>query len=170
MTQPSNSSNASTVPPPGTFPGPPPSDISQEDRMLAAAAYVSYFLGFWIVAPAAIYVLRREKSRFVAHHAIRAIIVQGLLVPVVALGFLLSFFAALLVASVSAPRAGEPSGAVVALFALSVWGGWLIPFMIHLATTIFMAIAAFQGRIQTRSLLGRLTERILGQDKSVAIQ
>lgn len=168
MTQPSHSPTASPTPPPGTFPAPPPDDISQEDRLFAAAAYLSYFAGFWMVAPAVIYVLRREKSRFVAHHAIRAMLIQGFLIPAVLAGFILSLSVGILLASAGERAARHSSGAFTAFWALMIWGSWLLPIFVHLAITVLTAISAFQGRIRPDSLLGRLTERILSHDKSVA--
>jgi uncharacterized Tic20 family protein len=49
---------------------------SQDDRVLAACAHLSFLVGFWLVAPIAIYVVKRKESHFVAFAALQAALVQ----------------------------------------------------------------------------------------------
>jgi len=49
---------------------------SQDDRLLAAFAHLSFLTGFWLIAPIAIYFLKRKESRFVAFQALQAVFVQ----------------------------------------------------------------------------------------------
>lgn len=151
------------------MPGPPANEPSQEDRLLAAASYVSYFTGFWLIVPIAVYVYRREKSRFVAHHAIRALLFHLFLIPAFVLGMILSFGIAIgLATSADASTMRSHQGAFTGLFAILTWTAWILPLLIHFMLSVILAIGAFQGRIQTKSMMGRLAEGILGHDKGVA--
>jgi uncharacterized Tic20 family protein len=44
----------------------------KEDRLLAACAYLSWVAGLWIIGPVALYFIYRDKSRYVAFHALQA--------------------------------------------------------------------------------------------------
>ncbi len=57
----------------------PQSMPSQDDRVLAACAHLSFLAGFWLIAPIAIYVAKRKESHFVAFTALQAVVVQLLL-------------------------------------------------------------------------------------------
>jgi hypothetical protein len=66
VTRASNEGSSATSEQPGISGDPPLSATpSREDRLLAAAGYLGYFTGFWLVVPIVIYILKREKSRFV---------------------------------------------------------------------------------------------------------
>ncbi|MFO0588299.1 MAG: DUF4870 domain-containing protein [Polyangiaceae bacterium] len=158
------------APPPGS---PPPTvsqdQISQEDRILAAVSYVGYFTGLWLVAPIVIYVVKREKSRFVAHHALRAALLHMLAIPVFfaswILALVLAFTVAVLVDNGHHGRGDQIMGGfVLVLYVL----GWALPWFVYLLVCGLAAIRAFQGRLRTTTLLGRLVERMLGSDKTVA--
>ena len=43
----------------------------------------------------------------------------------------------------------------------------MLPWVIHLIVAVHSAIHAFQGKIETRSWLGRAVERLLGRDSTV---
>jgi len=158
---------------PSILGAPPPaaaasSSPSQEDRLLAAAAYLGYFTGFWLVVPIVIYVLKREKSRFVAHHALRAVLLHVIAVPVFVLSWVLAL-ALTFGAAAAFENSGHGSRDPHATLLTLVWlFGWIAPWLLYLALCARAAVRAFQGRMSTRSLLGRLVERFLGQDKTVA--
>ncbi len=46
--------------------------------------------------------------------------------------------------------------------------GWIVPWLMYLVVCALAAVRAFQGRMATTSLLGRLVEQFLGEDKTVA--
>jgi uncharacterized Tic20 family protein len=48
-------------------------DAPQGDRTVAAIAHFSSLVGFGLLAPIVIYLLKRDESAFVAHHAREAI-------------------------------------------------------------------------------------------------
>lgn len=149
----------------------PPADPSQEDRLLAAAAYLGYFTGFWLVVPIVVYVFRREKSRFVAHHAMRAVLLHLIAIPLSILCMLLSLAATIVtVTALDGPGAHrhDHGGALAGATMLMFWGSWLLPMLIYLLVTVLAAIRAFQGRVNKRSLLGRLSEWFLAKDRTVA--
>lgn len=64
---------------------------TDEDRLAAAACYLSAFVGWWVFGPLAVYFWKGKSSRFVAFHSIQATILTGWLVCVamVASGFFL---------------------------------------------------------------------------------
>lgn len=77
-------------PPPG---GPPPSglppfnasDISQDDKMMAMLAYIlGVFTGF--VGPLILWLLKKDQSKFVAYHALQALLLHA----AVTVGYFLS--------------------------------------------------------------------------------
>ncbi len=145
---------------------------SQEDRLLAAAGYLGYFTGFWLVVPILIYVLKREKSRFVAHHAMRAVLLHLLAVPLGIVCGVVSMAIGIATMVAIQPHGGGrgDESAMAGLFALFVWGSWIFPFLVYFVVTVLASIAAFQGRVNTTSMFGRLSEWALKQDKSVAPQ
>ncbi len=159
------------APPPGSPPPTAPigATPSQEDRLLAAAAYVGYFTGFWLVVPIVIYVLKREKSRFVAHHALRALILHVMAVPVFVLSWMFGLVLTFGLAGWMERGGHRHDNDLLSLgIALASILGWVIPWLVYLLVCVLAAVRAFQGRTSTTSLLGRVVERFLGQDKTVA--
>ena len=114
MTTPFTSSSTPNpnAPPPGSPPPAMPAEgaRTQEERLLAAAGYLGYFTGFWLVVPIVIYVFYRDKSRFVAHHALRAALYHILAVPVFLLSWILSFAITFGVAIAMSDRRGAGAG------------------------------------------------------------
>lgn len=156
---------APSAPPPGTPPpGPPSPPVSSEDRLLVAFVYLSYFTGFWLVAPVIVYVFKRETSRFVAHHALRAVIVHLLAIPVFIVSAILYLFLAFGLAALlqSTGRGNdELHGLLVVVLSTA---GWLLPGCLYLGLCVLATMRAAQGRLDTTSLLGRTVERWLGPD------
>lgn len=63
---------------------------TQDERLFAALAYLSYLVGFWFIGPLAIYGLKGRTSRFVRFHAGQALVatlatVAGVMIAVVLL-------------------------------------------------------------------------------------
>ncbi|MBK8258817.1 MAG: DUF4870 domain-containing protein [Polyangiaceae bacterium] len=157
------------APPPGSPPptAPAESTPSQEDRILAALSYLGYFLGFWLLIPIVIYVLKREKSRFVAHHALRAVLLHLIAIPVFVFSYVLAFASAAAMAISLEPRGREAREWFGGL-TVGVWlFAWVIPWVIYLLVTGLSAVRAFQGRMNVKSMMGRLVESFLGKDKTV---
>jgi uncharacterized membrane protein len=146
---------------PDLSPAPPAPPHSQDDRLLAACAHLSFFVGFWLVVPAAIYVAKRKTSRFVAFHALQAAFVQLLFTvigTVVAVAFLLL-----------AGTAGVLDHAVPALafvlVAIVVAGGSSLTLLVVHALA---AYSAWQGHTREIPIAGGLAYRILSADTGAA--
>lgn len=168
MTQPAFIPGA---PPPGSPPPAAPpgaaTDTTKEERLLAAAAYLGYFTGFWLIVPIVIYVFKREQSRFVAHHAVRAVLLHLIALPLFLLGWVLGAVVHILLLHAFDDRGRHASGGAGALVMGLTVLAWGLPWIAYLALTAVAALRAFQGRVQTTSLLGRFVERLLGQDRTV---
>lgn len=150
----------------------PSTDPSQEDRLLAAAAYIGYFTGFWLVVPIVVYVVRREKSRFVAHHAMRAVLLHLVLIPLSFLCMVLSLVASVILVTAlhgPGPHSHDRESLLAGVTMLVFWGSWLLPMFLYLIVTVLAAIRAFQGRMNRTSLLGRLSDWFLAKDRSVPV-
>lgn len=160
------------APPPGSPPptAPPAQATTQEERILAAVGYLGYVTGFWLVLPIAIYVLKRERSRFVAHHAMRAILLHLLAVPLLVFGWALAAAVHIGMVFLLDDHGRSPSrGAEAGLFVVMILA-WVLPWLVYLCVSVLGAIRAFQGRLHAGSLLGRVVERLLGQDSTVSRQ
>lgn len=170
MTQNPNIFGASPVgpaPPPGSPPPAAPATLSQEDRLLAAAGYLSYITGFWLVVPIVIYALKRDKSRFVAHHAMRALIFHILILPMTLLSWLL--VVGLSVGIAAALHGGHREPGLGEGFVSMMWLlGMALPWLVFLVVCGVAALRAFDGRMVTTSLLGRLVERLIGPARTAA--
>lgn len=153
--------------PPGPFVTPPAAEPSQEDRLLAAASYVGHFAGFWLVVPIVVYVLKREKSRFVAFHALQAIIVHALLVPIAIAGYVFGLVASIGLAVAAEPH-GREHGGVAVLFFVPWILGLLVPWGIHAVLSIVCAVRAMQGRLARFPVAGWLADRFLAGDRGAA--
>lgn len=134
------------------------------DRILAAFAYLGYLAGLWLLAPIAVYLWRRKHSRFVAHHAVRALIVHLLLVPLAVLLTMFGF--SLGMAAVTSVDANVGSG-ISTIFAFALLAACLTGFtpgLITLIVTLVPAFRAYQGHLDPHSRLGRISESLLRTD------
>jgi uncharacterized membrane protein len=134
---------------------------TQENRLLAAVSHLSFFAGFWLVAPIAVYVLKRKDSRFAAFHALQAALVQvlfGATVTVGAIGCLvLTVFAGLLHSPALAVVLTVVPVLALATLALGV-----------MAVHVVAAHLAWQGRTWSIPVAGRLARAIIGADEGAA--
>lgn len=156
------------TPPNAAPPGQPSTQISSEDRLLVAFMYLSYFTGFWLVVPALVYAFKRDTSRFVAHHALRAVIVHLLAIPVLLVStvfYLVCVFGVAALLQGTGHQNEDLAALLVGLFSI---GAWLVPSGLYLAFCVLATLRAAQGRVDTTSLLGRTVERWLGPDKAAA--
>lgn len=139
----------------------------QSQRSLAALAYFGHLLGLWLVAPVAIYLLRRQHSHFVAHHAARAFLLHLLFVPLGAALAIVSFYLGIgayaLLGGVTSINPGANLG--ITMLTLGLTG--LAPLAILLLITLVAAMRALRGRLDCSSWLGRGAEWLLRQDPGV---
>ncbi len=148
------------VPSNGVPPGAPVAPGSpQEERLLAAASYLTWMAGFWVVGPIAIFLVYKDKSRFVAFHAVQSIVVSvGLtvLMPMVwLLNLVVSFFVAYAV--------GKSYAAGVVL--LAIHGGWAVMVLVPFVCMVVGAWRAYHGVWWRIPLAWRVTERFLANDQ-----
>ncbi len=138
-----------------------PSDarLTQEEKLLAAGSYVAWVMGFWLIGPIVIYALYREKSRYVAFHAIQSIIVSvclTLLVPLLLIGGLVVVF---LVTAATGDTGPLSAVMMFLLYALCILAA-LVPM-------VFMVIGAwraFNGQRWRFPIAWRLAKRFTKDD------
>ena len=134
---------------------------SQDDRALAAFAHLSFLTGLWLIAPIAIYFLKRKESRFVAFHALQAIFVQLLWsVAMTCCAF------ALIVVTMAAAVSGVPALAILISFVpfVGILGAGLGLLAVH----ALAAYWAWCGREGSIPIAGRLARAVLGADEGAA--
>lgn len=132
--------------------------MTQEEKLLAACAYLTWIMGFWIVGPIAIYLLYRHKSRYVAFHSIQAIVVSvglSVLAPVLWIGGVLAVF----LFSFATERAPMPGVLLV-----SMYGVFIIVLVVPMLWMLLGAWRAFQGRSWRVPLAWRIAERFTQDD------
>lgn len=137
--------------------GPLPTTTSEE-RVLAGIAHLALCGGIWLVAPLAIFLVKRRQSTFVAFHALQATMVAVAFVPLTFAAWALAL-TAVVVASLTVPSLD--AGALV-LGAL-IWAS-LAPVFFCASVSLTAAIHAFCGRVLFLPLVGGLSYRILEAD------
>lgn len=158
---------AHASPPAGSSPPTGPAELTQEDRLMAAGSYLGYLVGFWLVVPIVVYVLKREKSRFVAFHSLQAIIVHVLAIPFFIFGWIFAIATSAGLALAMEPRAANKD-AFGLIMMLGYVVGLLVPWCVYLALSIVCAVRAMQGRMARFPIAAWLTDRFLAGDKGVA--
>jgi uncharacterized Tic20 family protein len=134
----------------------------QADELAYAA--LGHFLQFttWFLGPLILYLVKRE-SRFVAFHAMQALIWQMIYIAILVLSFVL-FFGAFFA---SFPDAGESgtgqAGPPAAFFFFPlIWlfmmGGWVLTLVLG---TVF-GIKAIRGQWAEYPVIGKWARRIVG--------
>ncbi len=137
----------------------PPSMPSQDDRVLAACAHLSFLAGFWLIAPIAIYVAKRKESHFVAFTALQAVVVQLLFGGGVLGGGI--FF--ILFAAVAAGMSGrhEVVGVLAAFVPVLVMlAGAFALLLVH----AYAAYTAWRGVTLTIPVAGQIARAIQNAD------
>jgi uncharacterized membrane protein len=104
---------------------------------MAAVAHLSFFVGFWLIGPIVFYVIKRRESRFVAFHAMQAMVAH-VLCAVLGVGGFLFFLVGMGVAGAAAHR--EPASfGVAALVLLLVLGAF------SMGLVLVNAVAAYKA-------------------------
>ena len=138
--------------------GADPNDPNGDDRRLAAAAHLSNVVGMFFAAPAAIFVLRRKDSSFVAFHALQAAIVSILMI-----GLAFVLLAVLVIGQfwVDRPgRTGAEALGIVAVFLLVCLVTLGLPWL----WSIIAALKAWGGRHYSIPIAGTIAARFLARD------
>jgi len=134
----------------------PPDDL--------AYAALGHFLQFttWFLGPLVLYLVKRE-SRFVAFHAMQALLWQAIYIAVLVFSFAL-FFVGLFA---SFPEAGEsgpqPTGPPTAfLFFPLIWLFWMGGWALTLVLGTVFGIKAIRGQWAEYPVIGKWARRIVG--------
>ena len=149
------------APVPAQAPAAPPLPLpSQDDRMMAAVAHLSFFVGFWLVGPIAFYVIKRRESRFVAFHAMQALVAHVLSMALGVVG-LVAFVVGVGLAGVAAHAQREPVALIGVLVMVLVFGA------AGVGLAVVNAVAAYKawvGEMWPIPLAGRIARGIMGAD------
>lgn len=127
---------------------------------MATLAHALQIIGSWI-APLIIFLIRRQ-SRFVAFHALQALLLQivhTILVIVLVIGIFITVFSSVVPGIQSNPH-GQPPVAIFLIFPL-VWVCILTMSIGVLTIAIIYAIKAGRGEWADYPVLGRLARKIL---------
>ncbi len=141
---------------------PSPSPLSpQDEHIVAALAHISVLLPqIGVIAPIVIWVMQKERSRFVAFQALQAIAYQLLLILIWFGGmacymgsFVLTFAGGVILAS----RISGPG--LVFFLPFVVFLGILLLMLVFVIYGIVAAVLTFQGKDFRYALIGRWVER-----------
>jgi uncharacterized membrane protein len=138
-----------------------PALLKQEDRLAAAAAHLAIFAGFWVIAPVALYIVKRKESRFVAFHAAQAAMTQLIYGGSMMMGGIV-----FLVLGVIAGTTQNPVLAVVVSLVSII--GFGMATMVLAVVHAVAAYCAWQGQAWSIPIAGRLAGAILDADEGVA--
>ena len=131
---------------------------SSDERVLAGVSHLAICGGFWLIAPLAIFLVKRKDSPFVAFHALQATLLALAAVP---LG-IASWLLALVVSVAGALLLGQDAAAVLPVLWL---GPLLLPMLLVGATGVVAGVRAFHGRTWAIPVIGRFARAILAEPK-----
>ena len=128
---------------------------SSEDRMVAAVAYLSWFVGMYLVVPVGIFFWARDRSRFVTFHAIQATLL-ALMMAVAAAVSTVGYFIVMIVAALI-------DAAVGAELVFLLGGAFFVTVVLLLPAiaALYAAWCAFHGDTWRIPLIGWLADRVL---------
>jgi uncharacterized Tic20 family protein len=132
---------------------------SQEDRLLAVCAHLGLLVGFWYVAPIAIYAIKRKESAFVSFHALQAIVAQIVFGAALVVGGIAFTILGVVLAAASHDGAIAAAITVFVLLLLGIASVGLV--VVH----CIAAYNAWQGRIWSIPLAGGIARTIQGADE-----
>ena len=132
---------------------------------MATLAHALQVVGWWI-APLIIFAVKRD-SRFVAFHALQALLLQVAILVLWVLGmigFFATMFATIPFNTGSTPPNGPPTAFFFffPVFWLLGMGGWILV----LVLAIVYAIKAGRGEWANYPIFGKLARRILKMDRA----
>jgi uncharacterized Tic20 family protein len=139
---------------------PAPSGPTSDERSMAMLAHVlSIFSTF--VAPLVIYFAKRKESRFVAFHALQALIwhvlfMAGWFVALIVFVFAVGFGQALLAPGA---RAHEQPSPEFFLGFFGIWAVLMLSWFANLGCTVYLTIRASSGRWSGYPIVGALVRR-----------
>ena len=134
-------------------------DTTPDERTMATLAHALQLIGSWI-APLIIFLIRR-RSRFVAFHALQALLLQ-IVHTIIVLALMMLWFTTIFTI-VFHQTGGKPPEFPPALFVLFplVWLGFMVMWVGTLIIAILYAIKAGRGEWADYPVLGKLARKIL---------
>ncbi len=150
---------------------------NQDDRVTAALAHLAAILPFWgIVASLIIWLTQKEKSQFVAFHALQSLVYQ--ILPILGglalfLCYICSFSTMFLLpfAGVAVAEGSGEEWPVILMSIVSVgvpfviFGVGILLWLAWLAYALYGAVRVFQGHDFRYALVGRWIERYQGNQQ-----
>ena len=138
-----------------------------EERLLAAAAHLSLFMGLWVIGPIAIYFWQKERSAFVAFHAMQATL-TALLMVVVSSTIGIAYLVGVLATSVVIDQLGHEDAIGIGLLLLL-----LVVLVVAVLPTLwglYAAWKAYHGVCWRIPLVGRVARRLVPSPEEPAAQ
>lgn len=129
-----------------------------EERLLGAAAHLLLFMGLWVVGPLVLYFWHKERSTFVAFHAVQATL-TALSTLVVASTLGIVYLVGIITTTLAFDRAGyrDYAGLAMLAFVLAV----LVLAALPTLWGLYAAWKAFHGECWKIPILGRLARRLV---------
>jgi uncharacterized membrane protein len=140
----------------------PTIELTQDEKAYAGLAH-ALMMGTWWIGPLVIYLTKKE-SRFVAFHALQALLWQ-MIYTVVLFGGMIVFFAVVMVTTFSMPRQPNvPPQPPVAIFFLFpfLWLFIIAAAAITLTLGIMYCLKAMRGEWAGYPVIGRWARKIVG--------
>jgi uncharacterized membrane protein len=140
----------------------PTIELTQDEKAYAGLAH-ALMMGTWWIGPLVIYLTKKE-SRFVAFHALQALLWQ-IIYTVVVFGGMIVFFVIVMVMTFSMPRQPNvPPQPPVAIFFLFpfVWLFIMAAAAITLTLAIMYCLKAMRGEWAGYPVIGRWAQKIVG--------
>ena len=145
-------------------------DPTQEERTFGTLSHALQTVGWWI-APLVIFLSKKQQSRFVAFHALQALLFQ--LIVLVAWVGAMAVWIGFIVSTVIHTRVGQappqPPAEMMLLFPF-IWLFGMAIWICALLLTILYSIKAGRGEWEKYPLLGGLAARMLHIDFSMRYQ
>jgi len=129
---------------------------------MAAACHLSSLAGFGFIGPIVIYLTQRERSGFVARHALQALFLQLLAGVVTAILVVISL--SVIAASVGAAVVIRHSSSDLAMVPFLLWilflGSLSLPGLLFFVAMVFGIIECLQGREANLPIVGNLARSV----------
>jgi uncharacterized membrane protein len=136
-------------------------EITSDEKTMATLAHVLQLVGWWI-APLIIYLVKRD-SKFVAFHAMQALLWQLILLVVWFSAMIVWFFTIFFVVFSHAGKAGSPQPPSPGFFLgfAILWLSVMGVMGINLVLAIFYGVKAGRGEWAAYPIIGRWARRIV---------
>lgn len=131
-------------------------EISQEEKLISLLSHLSLFFG-GVILPFIMWIVYRDKSKFVRFHALQALWFQilyiALLVVLVIVVAVLGILTGLITESGSTRQ--SPS-AVGIIFIFLMYGGMMLCILGAYAYSVYVGVKAYQGELKKYFLIGKI--------------